>query len=707
VKAIRRLIDRVRRARPGTDGRGGPAAARPLGGRARLGIGLVAAALGLLCLWRPPGFDFVELVELKLLDWHALVRGRLAAPADITVVGIDESSLDRIGRWPWPRTRTAELIRRLTEGGARVIALDLLLNEPDQNSTLVLARELAERYQALGLARAEGGPAEFRRLLEKALATADTDQALTDAIAASRRVVVPYVFLLPPAPPTPIDDESRRLLNRSQLIAFASASARHALEPKQAASTLLPLDRFHAVAAGAGHVNIFPDRDGALRQVDLVLRYQDGLFPSFILEMARLGLGLPRSRVRLTEQQRLELGPRSIATDENGVMHLSFYGPRGTFHELSAADVLTDARPPAVAGHYVLIGFTAYGLMDVRPTPWDPVMPGVEIHATTLANLLEGRGLRRLAAGVVVEAFVVVALAVAWPFGPPRLGPAGGTAVALGLAAGLWGAGHLAFRAGTWVLLLPPFAALAVAHVGSVTYQVLVEERERRWIKRAFQQYVPAEVVETVAENPAALAFGGERRHMTVLFSDIRGYTTFSERHAPEEVVAVLHEYLTAMVDVVFRHRGTLDKFIGDALMAVWGAPLADPDHALNACRAAVEMNQSLERLNAKWQAEGRESLEAGIGIASGDMVVGNLGSDQRFAYTVMGDHVNLAARLEGLNKDYKTERHIIVSEGTYAAVSERVVARPLGAVTVKGKLQSVQIYELVDVTHDAREERA
>jgi adenylate cyclase len=706
VKAIRRLLDRVRRRRPGRDGLAGPAAARPLGGRARLGIGVVAAVLGLLCLWRPPGFDFVELLELKLLDWHVLVRGRLAAPADVTVVGIDESSLDRIGRWPWPRTRTAELIGRLTEGGARVIALDIVLDEPDQNSTLGLARELSERYQALGLARAEGGPAEFRHLLEEALATADTDQALTGAIAASRRVVVPYVFLLPPAPPTPIDDESHRLLNRSQLIAFASPSARHALEPKQAASVLLPLDRFHAVAAGAGHVNIFPDRDGALRQADLVLRYRDGLFPSFVLEMARLGLGLPRSRVRLTEQQRLELGPRSIATDENGVMHLSFYGPRGTFRELSAADVLTDARPPAVAGHYVLVGFTAYGLMDVRPTPWDPVMPGVEIHATTLANLLEGRGLRRLAVVGVVEALVVVALAVAWPFGPPRLGPAGGTAVALVLAAGLGGASHLAFRAGTWVLLLPPLAALAVAHVGSVTYQVLVEERERRWIKRAFQQYVPAEVVETVAVNPAALAFGGERRHMTVLFSDIRGYTTFSERHAPEEVVAILHEYLTAMVDVVFRHRGTLDKFIGDAVMAVWGAPLADPDHALNACRAAVEMNQSLERLNAKWQAEGRESLEAGIGIASGDMVVGNLGSDQRFAYTVMGDHVNLAARLEGLNKDYKTERHIIVSEGTYAAVSERVVTRPLGAVTVKGKLQSVQIYELVDVTPDAREER-
>jgi adenylate cyclase len=238
-----------------------------------------------------------------------------------------------------------------------------------------------------------------------------------------------------------------------------------------------------------------------------------------------------------------------------------------------------------------------------------------------------------------------------------------------------------------------------VGHLGSVTYQVLVEERERRWIKRAFQQYVPAEVVDEVAQHPEALAFGGERRAMTVLFSDIRGYTTFSERHPPEEVVAVLHEYLTEMVDAVFRNKGTLDKFIGDSVMALFGAPLADPEHALNACRAAIEMCEALERLNARWATGGRESLEAGIGIASGEMVVGNLGSTQRFAYTVMGDQVNLAARLEGLNKEYPTSRHIIISDGVYAQVRDRVAAHPLGSVKVKGRLQSVEIYELVDVT--------
>lgn len=673
------------------------AVARRRRGRfARLGIAGLAAAIGLISLFRPPGV--VELVELKILDGHAQLRGTIPPPPNITVVAIDEVSLERIGRWPWPRTRTAEMVARLAAAGARVIALDLLVNEPDQNSSLVLARGLAERYRALGLERAGGSHVGFARILEGALAAADTDRALTEVMAATGRVVLPYIFVFPPAEAPPVDDEGRRLLNRSQIIAFAGPEARDALEPRRAAGALLPLGRFHAAAAGAGHANVLPDRDGVLRRTELAIRSGDGYYPSLALETARLGLGLPRSRVRLTAVQRVELGTRSVPTDENGLMYLTYYGRSGRFPRLSAAEVLTRSSPPPVNGHIVLVGFTAHGLMDVRATPFDPVMPGVEIHATALANLLEGRGLRRLASLLLVEALAVLALAACAPLALPRLGAVRGTILAVAIAAAVAGAGHAAFRAGTWVALLPPLVALAVGHVGSVTHRVLTEERERRWIKRAFQQYVPSEVVEAVARDPAALAFGGERRTMTVLFSDIRGFTTYAERSPPEEVVAVLHEYLTAMVEVIFRHRGTLDKFIGDAIMALFGAPLPDPDHALHACRAAVEMSELLERLNARWRAAGREPLSAGIAIASGEMVVGNLGSSQRFAYTVTGDQVNLCARLEGLTKEYRTRRNIIISDGTYAHVRDRVLARPLGRVTVRGRLQAVEIYELADV---------
>lgn len=685
----------------------GPTGGRPRFARLiRLGVAGVAAITGLVCLLAPPGF--VKLFELRLLDWHTLFRGPLPPPPNITLVAIDEASLGRIGHWPWPRTRTAEMIVKLGEGGAKVIALDLLLNEPDQNSSLTLARELVERYRRLGLARAAGPAGEFARGLEEALATADNDRTLADVLAASRRVVVPYFFVFPPDRVPPIDDEGRRLLNRSRLIGFSGPEAERAIVPlRRPGGVLLPLERFHAAVAASGHANVLPDEDGGLRRMELLIRYGDGYFPSFMLETARLALGLPRSRLRLTAEQRLELGPRSIPTDENGLMHLTYYGPAGTFRHVSAADVLEKPGPPPVEGHLVLVGFTAFGLMDTRPTPFDPVMPGYEIQATTLGNLMEGRGLRRLVSLIPLEAAVVLLLAACSPLALPRLGALWGTVVVLAIATGVWSGAHAAFRAGTWIELIPPLSALAVGHVGSVTYQVLIEERGRRWIKRAFEQYVPPEVVNAVAQNPEALAFGGERRTMTVMFSDIRGYTTFAERHPPEEVVAVLHEYLTEMVEVVFRHNGTLDKFIGDAIMALFGAPLADPDHALNACRAAIDMAEALERLNERWRAAGREPLAAGIGINSGEMVVGNLGSDQRFTYTVTGDQVNLAARLEGLTKNYETRRNIIIGENTYAQVKDRVTARGLGSVTVKGKLQAVEIYDLVDLARPEGEARS
>lgn len=690
IRALGRAFGVAREDR--SRARGLPRRARAV----RLAIATGAAILGLITLFRAPAA--VELVELRLRDWQTLLRGPRQPPPRITVVAIDEKSLAAIGHWPWPRTRTAELVLRLVEGGARVVALDILLNEPDQNSSLALARSLVERYHALGLDRAGEAHAPFGRALEEALAQADTDARLAEALEAAGRVVLPYVFVFPPASARAIDEDTRRLLNRSRLVAFAGREATHALEPRRAAGVLLPLPRFLAAAAGSGHANVLPDRDGALRRLELAVRFADGYFPSFVLEAARVGLGLPRARVRLTAEQRLDLGTLSVPTDEDGLIHLSYYGPAGTFPRLSAADVLQGTTAPPVADHLVLVGFTALGLMDVRATPFDPAMPGVEIHANALANLLEGRPLRRLGTTVLLEALAVLLLAAGPPLILPRRGAIAGSLMVGGIALLVVAAAHAAFRAGMLVTLLPPLLSLAAGHLGTVTYQVLAEERERRWIKRAFQQYVPAEVVEAVARNPAALAFGGERRELTILFSDIRGYTTFAEQHSPEEVVAVLHEYLTTMVDVVFRHQGTLDKFIGDAIMAVWGAPLPDPDHALHACQAAVDMAETLEQLNVQWAAEGRPPLQAGYGISTGEVVVGNLGSAQRFSYTVIGDHVNLAARLEGLNKEYETTRPILISESTYARIRGRASVRRLGSVRVKGKRQPVEIYELVDV---------
>jgi adenylate cyclase len=655
-----------------------------------------------VCLFAP--IALIEQIELRVLDWHARFRGPLPPPPRVSIVAIDEASLELVGRWPWPRTRTAEIIERLAEGGARVIALDLILREPDENNRLVLARTLTERFRALGLDRSKGAGTEFGRLLEEALVDADTDEQLAQAMAATRRVIVPYFFVFPPHESRALDDDAQRLLNRSRVVSFTAADAEQAIDARVAAAVQLPLARFVTASAGNGHVNVRPDVDGALRHVELVIRLGDGLYPSLTLEAARLGLGLPRTRVRFTPHQEVQVGSIVVPTDETGALRLSYYGKAGTFPTIPAVDVLTASSPPAVKDHVVLVGFTAHGLMDVRPTPFDEVMPGVESLATGVANLLEGRGLRQLAGLELVETIAVLLLALVGPLLLPLVGAIWGTVVALSLAIATTGLVHLGFRSGLWVFLLPPLVALAVGHVGSVTYQVLTENRERRWIKQAFRQYVPPAVVEQIGRDPSKLTFGGERRVMTVLFSDIRGFTTFSEQHPPEEVVGALREYLTAMVEVVFRHRGTLDKFIGDATMAFFGAPFDNPDHALQACRAAVEMTDVVARLNERWVGEGKEPFVTGFGIATGEMLVGNFGSSQRFTYTVIGDQVNLGARLESLNKDYETARHIIISQGTYEMARDHIVARPLGNVTVKGKHQGVEIYDLVDLKHPGQE---
>ena len=308
----------------------------------------LAIGLGLLCIFAPP--TLVDQVELRVLDWHARFRGPLPPPQNISIVAIDEMSLDLVGRWPWPRTRTAEIIQRLADGGARVIALDLLMNEPDENSRLVLARTLAERYRGLGLSRSAGPAAEFGRMLEAALSDADTDETLAQTLAATRRVVLPYFFVFPPHESMPLDDESQRLLNRSRVVSFATPETEQSIDARRAAAVQLPLARFITASAANGHVNVNPDADGALRRVEMVIRLGDGLYPSMTLETVRLALGLSRTRVRLMADRSIQLGSTAIATDDSGALLLSYYGPAGTFRNIPAVEVLTGSSPPPVEG---------------------------------------------------------------------------------------------------------------------------------------------------------------------------------------------------------------------------------------------------------------------------------------------------------------------------------------------------------------------
>jgi adenylate cyclase len=451
-----------------------------------------------------------------------------------------------------------------------------------------------------------------------------------------------------------------------------------------------------AGAASIGHVNMIPEFDGSTRYEALVIESRGYYYPSLAIEAVRVAAGLDPSALTLTFGDSVRLGDIVIPTDARSRVLIDYAGPEGTIPHIPAAEVLQGKGLDRVKDRAVFIGATAPGLFDLRVTPVSAIMPGVEKHANMAANILDRRFMVRPAWIELVEAAGIVLLPLVLAFVLPAVRPVPSIWITAGLLAALFGAAHYGFRQGMWIPLVYPSLALLLAFIGITIYRILTEERQRQYTRRAFQQYVSPEVVERIMQNPQALQFGGELRNLTVLFSDIRDFTTFTEKNDPHLVVQMLREYLTHMTTIVIDEGGTLDKYIGDAVMAEFGAPIPYPDHALRGCRAALRMTQEVERLQAKWTAEGKEPFRIGLGVNTGNMVVGNLGSEQLFDYTVIGDEVNLGARLESLNKDYQTTTHIIISDATYEAAREAIETRELGEVKVKGKTRPVVIYELL-----------
>ncbi len=637
--------------------------------------------------------DFLKVFELKFYDLHFRLRGTRNPGDRVVIVAIDEKSLAAVGRWPWPRSVLADVIRRLSDAGARVIALDILLSEPEVSGELRAATRLSERFRTLGLPTSGPGGQAFQRDLEALVRTSDHDGELEEALRASARSVLPIAFEINLKPPDTLPEPSGPPL-KSALTNFRHYDERGLYPAPAAVSATLPIPRLTAAARELGHVTMLADIDGSTRWEALVFEHRGYYYPSLAVQAVRLASGPEPARLTLDFGRALAIGSLVVPVDPRNRMLVDYAGPGGTFRHFSAVDLLQDRVPKdALRDRIVFVGATAEGTYDLRVTPTSPVFPGVEKHANVAGDLLSGRFLSRPDWVELLEAAGILfwPTFLAWLL--PRLRPV----VSLGAALLVWlvffGAVHLAFRWGLWIPVVYSSLAMFLSPVAIVGYLYFTEERQRKGIKRAFQRFVSPEVVERIAENPAALQFGGELRTLTVLFSDIRDFTTYTERHPPQEVVHMLREYLTRMSDQILTHQGTLDKYIGDAIMAIFGAPAPLPDHAERACRAALAMVAELEKLHAKWIAEGREPFRMGIGINTGEMVVGNLGSEQLFDYTVVGDGVNLGARLESLTKEFKTP--VIISEATYEQAKHAVYARYLGEVRVKGKEIPVKIYAL------------
>jgi adenylate cyclase len=669
-------------------------------------------------------FSFINRLELDALDFRFRIRPDRYKHPDprIIVVDIDQRSQEVLGRWPFSRTHFAHMLDALREDGAKVAAFDITFSKPDETAAPIreLRRTVTERQK-------QGGQTDPRVVadLDRLEKEYDGDEQFARAIERFGNVVLGNFFLYSESDLKGVDDKTldryaniladfpfpqERAANpqtgqRDWSHLIQSFEEPYGLLPRGTQANIEVLSKALKNGHGTnGFFNVEPDPDGVVRHSLLVLPYGrtkdiEDFYGSLDVQAVRQYLGLSDQETVLdfseTGITALEFGPSLVIhPDAVGRMMINYEGGVNTYPYVSIADVVEHKFTPGTfRGKIVLVGASATGIGDLRSTPFAGInYPGVEIHANVIDNILNRHWLIRGADQIAVDLLLILLFGV--PLGmwlalaQPR-SMLFGLLLLVPFALGSW----YAFLHGWWLNFIVPSGTL-VANVGFVAvYRALVEEKEKRKVRGAFQQYLSPEVIRRLLENPDLVK--PRKTEITVMFSDVRGFTTISEKLDAQELAALLNEYLTEMTQVVFRYAGTLDKYIGDAVMAFWGAPFEDPAHATNGCSAALEMMARLKEMQNKWRAEGRPVLDIGVGLSTGVASVGNMGSALRYGYTALGDTVNLSARLEGLNKDYGS--HILLSEATYLAVKDPLlIFRELDLIRVKGKLQPITLYELM-----------
>lgn len=612
--------------------------------------------------------------------WHdaRLAVSLPAKPAiqpSVVIIDIDERSLAQLGHWPWPRSTLASLVETLS-GHYRVsvIGFDVVFAERAVNPVLPGMQQLAKLYPALA--------PELAALL----AVADEDAVFARALAKAP-VVLGYYF-----------DTAGAARHSGTLPApVFDAELAGATRPLPADGYAANVSLLQQAAGAGGHFNALPDSDGVNRRMPVLVENQGQLYETLSVAMLRRLQGnvplLPEFDTSGL-MRGVSVGSVFIPLDTQGAMLIPYVGPRATFRYVSAVDVLQRTLPlSALAGKAVLVGATAPGLMDLRATPLDAVYPGVEIHANALNAVLQGK-LYHAPDNRGAEAIAVFVLGCLLAWRLPRMSPVLGmwlTVLCIALVMGgsvyAWQRAQLALPVAAEVLLL------ASLYLLNISWGYISEARRRRELASAFGSYVPPELVSKMSDAPAAFLqqMKGEHRHLSVLFSDVRDFTRVSEGLPAAELASLMNRYLSAQTTHIQHTRGTIDKYIGDAIMAFWGAPMADEQHARHAIASALAMQKGMAGLNAAFAERGWPALRIGIGINSGDMTVGNMGSDFRRAYTVMGDAVNLAARLEGLTKQYDVP--ILCGEGTRQACPD-LIWREVDRIRAKGKQQAVTVWQ-------------
>ncbi|MCE5194316.1 MAG: adenylate/guanylate cyclase domain-containing protein [Nitrospiraceae bacterium] len=619
-----------------------------------IAIGIIAAIATFL-FYRQK-VDFLEAVDLKLKDARFKIRKTIQPDNRIVIVAIDSKSVNEIGRWPWKRSVMAELLDSLKEYGVKVSALDIVFSETSDKKD---------------------------------------DEILSKSIKKNGNVILGYFFRDEEEKP---DTEAISQLQSSKikLVRIQEGVTSVPISERPFIEANIPL-----IGQGAldfGFFNTDPDPDGLVRKASLLMLYQGEIYPSLALKALRhytekeIMLDIASFGVST-----LRLGQMSIPSNESGKLVVNYYGRGGTFTTLSAVDVIKKRiKKNDLENKIVFIGATEVGIYDMRATPVQSAFPGVEIHATVASSVLQERFIIRDTRIIGIEMLCLFLLPVILVLilGFLRNGFLGLMAFILLIFAYAFLNYSLFKTYSIDMSVLYPLSSTAIAFVGAEAYRNLVFEKKNRYLKKAFSSYISPELVSEIIKNPDRLSLGGAKKEVTILFSDIRGFTGISEKLQPDVLVSLLNEYLGPMTKVVLKNNGTLDKYIGDAIMTIYNAPLDVPDHPLKACQTAVEMLSELNIINESFKENGLPNINIGIGINTGYAVVGNMGADMRFDYTAIGDTVNLASRLEGQNKYYGT--HIILSEYTAHRVKYKFILRELDLLKVVGKEKPVAIFELM-----------
>jgi adenylate cyclase len=633
--------------------------------------------------------DVVERAELWVFDFRMVtLRGALKPRGPEVIAAIDDKSVRELGQWPWPRAVLGQLVSALQDDKVAAIGFDAVISEPDAED--VARAQIAARLANAGLSQAQ---------IAAALGPSN-DEALARALQAQGSSYMGYAFqshgsrsnhpvnsagfvtsIIPPAP-----------------VSYAIVRTPPGVPPPlPTAGAYLPNIPIVAKAArGSAYFDIDEGIDAKIRSELLVVRFDGRYFAPLCLALVSAYRAHAQLSLRLDESgvERIALGAEEIPADERGRMLVNFRGPANTFPHYSAVDIIKHRVPAGLLkDRIVLVGVTGTGLGDRVATPFDDFYPGVEVHANAIDNILAGDFIHRSQAALNWEIGAAFALGLAVIFAAALLSARGAAAATAGLGIGwLAFAQFLLLAHGLLIGVVFPLAVIFATYTLLVSYRYFTEGLEKRHLRHAFTHYLHPAVIESLVDDPGALRLGGERRHLSILFSDVVGYTSRSERSSPEELVALLNTYTSAMIQLVLESGGWVDKMMGDGIMAFWGAPAPLANPARPAVDCALAMLKELKLLRER--DERFRDFDIGIGIATGEAIVGNFGGERRLEYSVIGDTVNLASRIEGLTRHFKV--HLLVTEQTLAEAGGAYIRREIGLVKVKGKTQAVPLVEVV-----------